>query len=254
MWFREADPYWTTLAPRRKKRTKRLKHEADRLKPLRLLGYIRVSTVHQKRSGISLAAQKKKLQAYAEAMGFDLIATIEDAGESAKNLRRPGLREVMERMESHEVDGVVVVKLDRLSRSLKDLGTLIDNYFKNGWSLLSVQDHIDTDTAAGRMVLNVLMSVNQWEREAIGERVRDSHAEKRARGEKIGCLRYGYRVARDGKKLIPVKREQQTITIARRMRSRGRSYQRIADVLAERGRMQRNGKPFHAIQVQRMLA
>ena len=241
------------LAHRRKLRTKKLKHTVHPDSPLKVIGYIRVSTAHQKRSGISLAAQRKKLRAYATAMGFELVEIIEDAGESAKSLRRPGLLDALARLESHEVDGLVVVKLDRLSRSLKDLGTLIDTYFKNGWHLLSVQDHIDTATAAGRMVLNVLMSVNQWEREAIGERVRDSHAEKRSRGEKIGCLKYGYRVGRDGKKLVPVKKEQETIKMARRLRSRGRSYQSIADRLTGRRRFQRNGKPFHAIQIQRML-
>lgn len=243
------------MSPRRKKRSRKLSHKIDKDQPLRVLGYIRVSTVHQKRSGISLAAQRKKLKAYADAMDFELVGIVEDAGQSAKSLRRPGLVEVLDRMESHEVDGVVVVKLDRLSRSLKDLGVgnLIDKYFKTGWQLLSLTDNIDTSSAGGRMILNVLMSVAQWEREAIGERVRDSHAEKRARGEKIGCLKYGYRVGKDGKKLLPVAKEQEVIKMARRLRGRGNSYQSVADKLAERGKVQRNGKPFHAVQVQRML-
>lgn len=241
------------LTPGRKRRTRKLKHSVDKGQPLRIIGYIRVSTVHQAKSGISLSAQRKKLKAYATAMDYDLVEIIEDDSESAKSLRRPGLLNALSRLESHEVDGLMVVKLDRLSRNVKDLDTLINRYFINGWHLLSVQENIDTATAAGRMVLNVLMSVSQWEREAIGERVRDSHAEKRARGEKIGCLQYGYRVGRDGKKLIPVKKEQTTIKMARRLRSSGRSYQSIADRLTERGRLQRNGKPFHATQVQRML-
>jgi hypothetical protein len=78
------------------------------------------------------------------------------------------------------------LKLDRLTRSVRDLGALLDGYFHDRFALLSVMDSIDTRTAGGRLVLNVLASVSQWERETIAERTRTALAFKREQGVKLG--------------------------------------------------------------------
>jgi site-specific DNA recombinase len=81
-------------------------------------------------------------------------------------------------------EALLVVKLDRLTRSVVDLGTLVDRYFAPGKAaLLSVGEQIDTRSAAGRLVLNVLASVSQWEREAIGERTATAMQHKASQGE-----------------------------------------------------------------------
>jgi site-specific DNA recombinase len=86
-------------------------------------------------------------------------------------------------LQAHEAEGLAVCKLDRLTRSVRDLGGLIEIYFSNGIALLSVGEQIDTTTAAGRFMLNVLGSVAQWERETIGERTATALRHKRAKGE-----------------------------------------------------------------------
>ncbi len=160
-------------------------------KASRVVGYIRVSTEAQAESGLSLDAQRAKLQAYATAMDLELVAIVEDAGESAMSLVRAGLARVLGMLDAGEVDGVLVAKLDRLTRSVRDLADLIERYFAErptvrACTLLSVADSIDTRTAAGRLVLNVLASVGQWEREVIGERTREAQDVLRDRGVKLG--------------------------------------------------------------------
>jgi len=167
-------------------------------KASRVIGYIRVSTAQQADEGVSLEAQRTKLAAYATAMDLELVAIVEDAGVSAKTLDRPGLRRALGMLEAGEADGLLVAKLDRLTRSVRDLGLLIESHFGHRFALLSVGDSIDTRSASGRLVLNVLCSVSQWEREAISERTRDALAHLKSTGVQLGApaLREGPAVAR----------------------------------------------------------
>ena len=137
----------------------------------RAVAYVRVSTEKQADSGQSLEAQRAKLEAYATLYDLQLVEVVVDAGVSAKSLNRPGLERALAMLKSGKADALVVVKLDRLTRSVRDMGELVERYFKNGKAaLLSVSEQIDTRSAGGQLVLNVLTSVSQWERQAIGER------------------------------------------------------------------------------------
>lgn len=162
---------------------------------VRVVGYIRVSTDMQAQEGVSLDAQRARLQAYCVAQDLILVEVIADEGQSAKSLDRPGLQRAMGMLDRGEAQGIVVPKLDRLTRSVKDLGELCDRYFREGkpWHLLSVSDAIDTRSAGGMLVLNVLMSVAQWEREAIGERTREGLRHLKQQGVTLGGAPYGWR-------------------------------------------------------------
>lgn len=139
------------------------------------VGYIRVSTDKQVDHGVSLDAQRAKLDAYAALYDLTLVEVIVDAGVSAKTLDRPGLQRALGMLRKGQVHALLVAKLDRLTRSVEDLGELIRTVFVTGKAdLLSVGEQIDTRTAAGRLVLNVLGSVAQWERETIGERTAEA--------------------------------------------------------------------------------
>ena len=151
-----------------------------------------------------------------------------------------------------EADALVVVKLDRFTRSVRDLGDLVSGPFVPGRAaLLSVSEQIDTRSAAGRLVLNVLASVSQWEREAIGERTSAAMQHKRAAGEYTGGrVRYGFRVADGGR----VEAEQVVIVMARALAAEGRSLRAVSDELAVRGHVARSGHLFAASAVGAMLA
>ena len=165
---------------------------------MRVIGYVRVSTEEQASHGVSLAAQTEKVRAYCALYDLELVELIDDPGASAKTLARPGLARALAALDRGDADGLVVAKLDRLTRSVADMATLVSDYFgeRAGKSLFSVADSIDTRTAAGRMVLNILVTVSQWEREAIGERTRDALRHKRAIGEAYGPTPLGYRQGR----------------------------------------------------------
>ncbi len=214
----------------------------------RVVGYIRVSSEGQAAEGVSLDAQRAKLAAYCLATDCELVAVEADEGISAKTLRRPGVQRALAALEEGRADALLVTKLDRLTRSVRDLGDLVDRYFYDGsrWSLASVGDSIDTKTAAGRLVLNVLASVAQWEREATGERTRDALAEVRRQGGKLGGEALGWRRGEDldgaGRRRVePVGEEASTVARIMALRATGHTLRAIAAVLTEEGHATKRG-------------
>lgn len=154
---------------------------------MRVIGYTRISpNGRESTSGLSLEAQRRKIEAYCEATGATLVAIEEDSLETSKSLDRPALNSLLERLARGEADGLVVAKLDRLTRRLPDLLRLVETFEARHWSLASVAETIDTSTAAGRLVVNMLGVIGQWERETIGERTRDALASLKARGVRLG--------------------------------------------------------------------
>ena len=221
------------------------------LGPTRVVAYVRVSTEKQANEGNSLEAQKAKIEAYGCAFGLEMVAIEVDAGEPASSLERPGLQRALTHLDEGRADALLVVKLDRLTRSVRDLCDLVDTYFKEGtWSLLSVSENIDTRSAAGRMMLNILTVVGQWEREAIGERTRAVMQHMRATGCFTGGWPpYGFSVDGEGN-LIENADEQGIITRARAFRSAGMSWRSVAAAL---GTNPRTGKTFDHKQIVRMM-
>ncbi|MEE8153801.1 MAG: recombinase family protein [Phycisphaerales bacterium] len=205
------------------------------------IGYTRVSTRDQADSGASLASQRTKIEAYAVLHDLELVEVIEDAGYSAKSLDRPGMTKLLSLVRGRKITTVVVAKLDRITRSVRDLGELIDVFQRSGVEFASVADHIDTSTASGRLVLNVMGSVSQWEREAIGERTSEALAVMRSNGRRISRhAPYGYRL--NGQGWIEDEREQEAIRLMLQLRAKGTSLRRIAEELQTHGFTSRTGK------------
>jgi site-specific DNA recombinase len=211
---------------------------------MRVILYCRVSTADQANHGVSLDAQRAKLTAYASLFDLEVVEVIEDAGESAKSLRRPGLQRALDMLKSGKADGIAVAKLDRLTRSVADWQTLIDGYFSEraGKQLFSVADSIDTRTATGRMVLGILMVVSQAERELIGERTTAALRFKISKGERCGKVRYGFNI--EGKQLVPNAAEQAAIQTMKELRQSGMTLRGIKQELAVRGIRSKDGKEW----------
>lgn len=225
----------------------------------KVVGYVRVSTEQQADGGVSLDAQRAKLTAYAVALDLDLVAIVEDAGVSAKSLNRPGLIRVLAMLDANEAEGVLVAKLDRLTRSVRDLGDLVERYFASRCSLLSVSDSIDTRTAAGRLVLNVLTSVAQWEREATGERTRDALAHLKREGVRLGRPGLGWarsdETDADGRRVVSeVTDEGETVERIVALRAEGASLRAIVAMLDAEGRKTKRGGQWAAETVRKVLA
>jgi DNA invertase Pin-like site-specific DNA recombinase len=131
-------------------------------------------------------AQRHAIRGEVERRGWQLVDVVEDAGYSAKDLRRPGIGVVLERVARGDADVLVVSKLDRLSRSLIDFAQTMATAQREGWALVALDLGVDTATPGGEMMANVLASFAQYERRIIGQRTRDGLAAKKAAGVKLG--------------------------------------------------------------------
>lgn len=138
-----------------------------------------------------------------------------------------------------EIGRMIVLKLDRLTRSTRDLAELLDLFGKHDASLVSVSEHLDTQSAAGRMVTNMLGVVAQWEREAIAERTSAALEHKRRNGRAYGRTPFGYR--REGDELIPNATQKRALREAQAMHESGASLRQIAAHLQAFGIKPNNG-------------
>ena len=153
-----------------------------------------------------------------------------------------------------EASALVAYKLDRSTGSVASLGELLDRYFAHGKAALhSVSEQVDMSTAGGRMVLNILTTIAQWEREVICERTTMALAHKRARGERVGSIPYGMRLGPAGRTLEPEPGEQETITATSRLRREGLSLRGIAAEPRREGMRARKGGEFTAAAVPQRL-
>src|SRR5439155_20652792 len=146
----------------------------------------RVSTEEQSDSGAGLEAQRRAIVAECERRGWQLVELIEDAGFSAKDLKRPGIQEALRVLKEGDAKALVAAKLDRLSRSMIDFTGLMATAQKQGWALVALDCAVDTTTPAGEAMANVLATFAQFERRLISQRTREAHAAKRSQGIRLG--------------------------------------------------------------------
>ncbi|AEG49194.1 Resolvase domain protein [Sphingobium chlorophenolicum L-1] len=162
----------------------------------------------------SLDAQREACAAYILSQkneGWALLpALYDDGGFSGGSLERPALTRLLADIREGRVDVVVVYKVDRLTRSLNDFARIVDVFDKTGASFVSVTQQFNTTTSMGRLTLNVLLSFAQFEREVIGERIRDKIAQSKAKGMWMGGpVPLGYDIA--DRKLMPNAAEAKTV-------------------------------------------
>lgn len=148
-----------------------------------------MSTEEQASSGLRLDVQRDTIQRYADAHGWDALWH-EDAGLSAKSLARPQLQAALNRLDTspkrRDVDGIVVAKPDRLSRSVADFARVLELARPRSGALVAIDLGVGTSTPTGKLVTNVKMSVAQWERRVIGERTSAAMQAVKRQGRHMG--------------------------------------------------------------------
>jgi DNA invertase Pin-like site-specific DNA recombinase len=181
---------------------------------------LRVSTSEQASSGAGLAVQREAVHKAVGDRGWHMVGIHEDAGHSARDLRRPGVQAALAIVDAGGADAVVLAKLDRLSRSLLDFASLIERSRQRGWSLIALDIGLDTTTANGRMMAGLIAVIAEWERELIGQRTKEALAVRRSQGVRLG---------RPERVPTELKRQMQG------MRQMGMSYRAIASSLTAAG-------------------
>ncbi len=203
----------------------------------KVVGYMRVSTEEQGRSGLGLEGQRQAIASHAKAKGWDVV-WLADEGASAKSLARPALQEALARLSQGEASALVVSKLDRLSRSVQDFASLLEIAKKQEWAVNALDVGVDTTTSGGELVANVMAAVAQWERRAIGERTSVALRAAQERGVKLGRPRAVSGAA--------VRRMVE-------LRALGMSFRRVAEALNAEGVATAHGGRWHPSTVSRIV-
>ena len=217
------------------------------------VGYCRVSTDQQAREGVSLEAQESRLEAWAQSVGRQLVATYVDAGASGS---RADNRAELQRAIGHACKlraPLVVYSLSRLARSTRDALEITARLSKCKADLVSLTESIDTTTAAGKMMLAMLAAFAEFERNVVSERTKSALRFKRARGELVSRLpRFGQYVGAGGR-VVPHPDEQKTLGVIRALRNEGRRPGSVTAWLNRAKIPTRTGGKWHRSTVTRIM-
>jgi len=205
---------------------------------MQVIGYVRVSTEEQGVSGAGLQAQRAAIIAECEKRGWELLEIVEDVGRSGKDLKRPGIRAALDSLAAGHASGLVVAKLDRLSRSMLDFAGLMATAQKQSWALLAIDVAVDTTTPSGEAMASMLAVFGQFERRLISERTKQALAQKRAAGVRLGA---------------PPMINASIANCVRQERADGVTLREIAARLNDDGVPTARGGRWHASTLQRVL-
>jgi site-specific DNA recombinase len=237
--------------------------------PKRIVGYVRVSTSRQAEDGFSISVQRERIAQYVKALDLgDLVEIIVDEGESAKDLKRPGMERLLGMIRRREIDMVVVAKLDRATRSMRDLLGLLSTFERYRVEFASIAERLDTSSASGRFFVGMLGLVAEWELERTRERTAEVARKLTRDGRAISrTAPYGGRLVsreimtskgpamRQFVEADPERRsELEAVALARSLRSEGISIGEIRKRIFEAGFRNRNGSPYAKGSIARMLS
>jgi len=156
--------------------------------------YVRVSTQDQAQHGFSLDAQEEALKNYAQAIGYDLFKVYRDEGKSAKDMNRPEMQQMLKDAQEHKFSAIFIYKLDRFSRSIKDLILTIDLLKNWGVDFISLQDKIETASASGKLMFHIIGAFAEFERNIIGDRTKFGMERKSKEGGFVNRAPLGYKL------------------------------------------------------------
>ncbi len=205
------------------------------------VGYVRVSTDGQAIDGISLDAQRAKIEAWCVVNDYELVEVFVDAGLSGCRAdNRPGLQGAIG-MACDSKAAMIVYSLSRLARSTQDTIAIGEKLAKAGADLVSLSERIDTTSAAGKMIFRMLAVMAEFERDQISERTQMALSHKARRGERTGTIPYGWELGVNGVNLTPIPTEQKVIERIVSLRRSGLSYRAIAAKLSSSQTPTKNG-------------
>ena len=201
---------------------------------MKVIGYVRVSSVVQRDKGNSIKMQYGKINDYCKLNDYNLIDVYEDNGISGMSIdKRDGYKEMLNYILGNDIDGIVVYSLSRLGRKLKDVIGFMELLKDNGIKFFSIKEGLSNSDNVGGLIMNILGSINEFEVNVIRERIKDVKRSKKEKGEVYGRLMYGFDNV-DGK-LVVNKEERNIVKRIKNLRSRKWSWRRICIKLNEEG-------------------
>jgi site-specific DNA recombinase len=215
-----------------------------------VVGYVRCSV--EEGTGVSLQSQEERIKAFCVATGRLLDEVISDDGASGKDLNRAGIKRILADLKFGRISTLVVLKLDRLTRSLSDLLDIVKLCSRRDVALISVTETIDSASIAGRMMLQLLGVFAEFERATIADRVSNAKRFRRQSGKVYSTfVPFGYR--REGDKLAPDPERYGVLRMIRTMRNTGSTLQAICDELKRLNIPPPRGKEWRPSSVRAIL-
>jgi DNA invertase Pin-like site-specific DNA recombinase len=212
--------------------------------------YTRVSTEDQAKEGFSLEAQLERLRSYCEARGWTIAGEYVDDGYSGRNVKRPAYQRMMHEMDKWDV--LLVMKMDRIHRNSRNFMEMMDSLRRHGKEFVSMTESLDTSTAMGRFVVDIIQRIAQLESEQIGERVYMGMQQKARMGGLLGFnAPFGYKF-KNGR-LVVVEEEALVVREIFDLYRRGSTLREIANSLNSRGIRTKKNKKWSIWAVRRIL-
>ena len=197
----------------------------------KVIGYVRVSSELQKEKDNSISNQKEYITDYCKRFNYELVDVFEDNGVSGLNDNRNGLNELISRVKEGECDGVVVYSLSRLGRKLTKVIEVVEMFKKRNIDFISIKENFNVNEIYGKLMLQILGSLNEFEVNVLGERIKDIKQYKKSNNE-VYCGDILYGMYKRGNRLIKNNYELKTLKLIKKMREKDlMSYYKISSYL-----------------------
>ena len=212
---------------------------------MKVIGYACQNTLSQQPRNLTLSRQERLISEFAVSKNWELQKIFREVITTNSGGGQPKLDEIIRLAGERKFDALVVARLDRLTRNIRQLNALINTLcIQNHVTLISIEEGLDTVSKNGQLALKIIDIVTKWDTKRISDRTREIIAKKRAKGERVGHAPFGltYR----NKKLVPVRKEQETVNLIQEKRNDGMSYHKIAKHLNERKIPSKRGGVWYA--------
>ncbi|MCD9071847.1 recombinase family protein [Staphylococcus chromogenes] len=217
----------------------------EKLKQKRVGIYVRVSTEMQSSEGYSITGQINQIEEYCQFNNFKVVDVYEDRGISGKSMNRPALQRMLQDAKNGHIDCVMVYKTNRLARNTSDLLKIVEDLHKQNVEFFSLSERMEVSTSSGKLMLQVLASFAEFERNNIVDNIFMGQTIRAKEGYYQGNLPLGYEKIPDSKhELMINQHEANIVKYIFEAYAKGHGYRKIANALNHKGYVTKKGKPF----------
>ncbi|MCJ0970387.1 recombinase family protein [Mammaliicoccus sciuri] len=216
----------------------------NEMKKKRIGAYIRVSTERQV-EGYSIDGQITQIEQFCQFNGYDLVDIYADRGISGKSMNRPALQRMLQDAKNGKLDCVIVYKINRLARNTSDLLTIVEELHRQNVEFFSLSERMEVKNSTGKLLLNILASFSEFERNTILENIYTGQHQRALEGYYQGNLPLGYNNIQDNKKDLMINQHEANIVkYIFESYAKGHGYRKIANALNHKGYVTKKGNPF----------